>query len=57
MKWDVYQCEGGHRLIVENRWDSELVTDTVACPVCENVAVYDGSVEELSRVCVSRELA
>ena len=49
MRWDVYECDGEHKIIIENK-GHEIVADTIACPVCKNTAVYDGSVEELTEV-------
>ena len=46
LAWDVYKCDGGHKIIIENR--SEIATDTVACPIDEHVAVYNGSSTSLA---------
>ena len=49
MRWDVYECDGEHKIIVENKRPGD-VTDTIPCPICQNIAVYDGSVKDLSEV-------
>lgn len=46
--WDVYECDGEHKIIIEN--DRDEVMDTIACPVCRNIAVYNGSVKSLKEI-------
>ena len=49
MKWDVYECDNHHKIVIEN--DGQDATDTITCPVCDRMlAVYNGSVEWLKDV-------
>lgn len=62
MKWDLYECEKDHLIIVERKeeWNRagqrrskkrpDDVQDVFLCDVCREVAYYAGSVSNLSDV-------
>lgn len=50
-KYDVYECEGKHKIILERKaeWGEEVM-ETVACPFCKNLAFYNGSLKTLAEL-------
>jgi len=51
MRWDVYRCEGGHIIIVEHKrtWPDH-VQEFFLCDVCNKMAVYEGSTDDLKEI-------
>jgi len=47
-EWDVYSCEGGHKIIIEAKEDwPSIVQLTFVCPICQELAHYSHTISVL----------